>query len=117
MQMCFVGFSVQIEFSCLAVSVALVTHCQAVQVSAMTNFVILNQRTQARAENCTFFGLNEAKYLFLHSSHACTHDFLALGWALTMLKVAQAHLKCCCFLHMAVVVRKPAIRKRLFFFL
>ena len=39
--MCFVGFSIQIELAAVAGSVALLTHCQAVQLSAMTDFVVL----------------------------------------------------------------------------
>ena len=42
MKMCFVGFSIQIELAAVAGSVALFTHCQAVQLSAMTDFVVLN---------------------------------------------------------------------------
>ena len=59
--MCFVGFSIQIELAAVAESVALFTHCQAVQLSAMTDFVVLNRRTKARIKNCNFFGPNEAK--------------------------------------------------------
>ena len=40
----------------MAGSVALFTYCQAVQLSAMTNFVILNWRTQEKIKNCKFFG-------------------------------------------------------------
>ena len=57
----FVGFSIQIEPAAVAGSVALFTHCQAVQLSAMTDFVVLNRRTKARIKNCKFFGPNEAK--------------------------------------------------------
>ena len=81
--MCFVGFSIQIDLAAVAGSVALLTHCQALQLSAMMDFVVLNQRTKARIKNCKFFGPNEAKYLFLRSSHACTREFL--GRALTLL--------------------------------
>ena len=59
--MCFVGFSIQIELAAVAGSVALFTHCQAVQRSAMTDFVVLNRRTKARIKNCKFFDPNEAK--------------------------------------------------------
>ena len=45
----------------VAGSVALFTHCQAVQLLAMTDFVVLNRRTKARIKNCKFFGPNEAK--------------------------------------------------------
>ena len=62
MKMCFVGFSVQIDLAAVAGSVALFTHCQAVQLSAMTDFVVLNRRTKTRIKNCiSFFGPNEAK--------------------------------------------------------
>ena len=57
----FVGFSIQIELAVVAGSVALFTHCQAVQVSAMTDFVVLNRRTKARIKKCKFFGSNKAK--------------------------------------------------------
>ena len=59
--MYFVGFSIQIELAAVAGSVALFTHCQAVQLSAMTDFVVLNRRTKAKIKNCKFFGPNEAK--------------------------------------------------------
>ena len=48
MEMCFVGFSIQIELAAVARCVALFTHCQVVQLSAMTDFVVLNRRTKAR---------------------------------------------------------------------
>ena len=67
--MCFVGFSIQIELAAVPGSVALFTHCQAVQLSAMTDFVVLNRRTKARIKNCKFFGPNEAKYLFFYAAH------------------------------------------------
>ena len=43
----------QFKLSLAAVAgfVALFTHCQAIQLSAMMNFVILNQRTQPRIKN------------------------------------------------------------------
>ena len=75
----------------MAGTVALFTHCQAVQLSAMTNFVILNRRTQARIKNCKFFGPNEAIITFLRSSPACMREFLGCR-ALTMLRVVQAFL-------------------------
>ena len=62
--MCFFGLSIQIELAAVTGSVALFTHCQAVQLSAMMDFVVLNRRTKAKIKNCKFFGLNEAKYLF-----------------------------------------------------
>ena len=49
------------ELAAVAGSVALFTHCQAVQLSAMTDFVVLTRRTKARIKNCKFFGPNEAK--------------------------------------------------------
>ena len=41
----------------------LFTHCHAVQLSVMTNFVILNRRAQPRIKNCyvRFFGADKAK--------------------------------------------------------
>ena len=57
----FVGFSIQIELAAVAGSVALFTHCQAVQLSAMTDFVVLNRRTKARIKNCKLQLWNEAK--------------------------------------------------------
>ena len=60
--MCFVGFSIEIELADVARSVAFIfTHCQAVQLSAMTDFVVLNRRTKARIKNRKFFVPNEAK--------------------------------------------------------
>ena len=97
MQMCCVGYSIQIELTVAAVA-ELFTHCQAVQ--AMTNFDNLNQSTQARIKNCKLFG----KISFVCSSHACTREFL--GWALTMLRVVQAYLKHCPSLCEAVVKTK-----------
>ena len=52
------------------------THCQAAQLSAMTKFVNLSQKTQARTKKCKFFG-PKRQNIFLHSSHACTHEFLS----------------------------------------
>ena len=40
-QMCFVGLSIQMVLAAVAESVSLFTHCQAIQLSAMTNLVIL----------------------------------------------------------------------------
>ena len=45
---CFVGFTIQIELAAVARSVAVFTHCQAVQLLAMMDFVVLNRRMQAR---------------------------------------------------------------------
>ena len=72
--MWFVGISIQIELAAVAGSIMLFTHCQAVQLSAMMDFVVLNRRTKARIKNCCpksknesknkeleVFGLNEAK--------------------------------------------------------
>ena len=50
---------------------------------SLPDFVVLNQRVKARIKNCKFFGLNEAKELFLRSSNACLREFP--GRALTTL--------------------------------
>ena len=76
--------------------VALSTHCQAIQFSAMMNFVILNRRTQPRIKN-------KAKSFFC-SSRACACEFL--DQALTMLCLLQAYLKHCCSLCEALVETK-----------
>ena len=42
------------SLAAVAGSVVLFTHYQAVQLSAMMDFVVLNRRTQARIKNCKF---------------------------------------------------------------
>ena len=58
----------------MAGSVALFTHCQAHQLSAMLNFVILVKecKHEYRTE---FLGLKRGQNLCI--SHACTHKYLA----------------------------------------
>ena len=67
--MCFVGFSIQIELAAVAGFVALFTHCQAVQLSAMTDFAVLNRRTKARIKNCKFFWPEQSKVTFFYAAH------------------------------------------------
>ena len=43
------------SLAAVAGSVALFTHCQVVQLSAITNFVILNRGMQVRTKNCKFY--------------------------------------------------------------
>ena len=61
------------SLAAVAGSVALFTHCQVVQLSAMTDFVVLNQRIQAKIKNRKFLLTDEAKITFLHSSLACMY--------------------------------------------
>ena len=84
--MCFVGFSFQIELVAVAGSVALFTHCQAVQLSAMTDFVVLNRRTKARIKNCKFLArrTKQNNFFFLLSSHTCTIDNTYCRYVLSM---------------------------------
>ena len=62
--MCFVGFSIQIELAAVAGSVALFTHCQAAQLSAITDFVVLNRRKKARIKNCKFLARTKQSNFF-----------------------------------------------------
>ena len=67
------------------VSVALFTHYQAVQLSAMTDFVVLNRRTQARIKNCKFFWPERNFFFMQLTCRYCMREFL--GRALTALLV------------------------------
>ena len=84
--MCFVGFSIQIERAAVAESVALFTHCRAVQLSEHCQ---PSQRTHARIKNCKFFGPNESNQ-FLVNSHACMCEYLAKSGVKQCLRVVQA---------------------------
>ena len=57
-QMCFVGFPIQVEWTAVTESVALFTHCWAVQ------FCQPSWKTHARIKGCKLFGPNEPKSLF-----------------------------------------------------
>ena len=62
------------SLAAVAGSVALFTHCQVVQLSAMTDFVVLNQRIQAKIKNRKFLLTDKAKItFFFHSSLACMY--------------------------------------------
>ena len=58
--MCLLASQIQIERVALAESVALFTHCRAVQLSKRQP----SQRTHTRIKNCKFFGPNESKSVF-----------------------------------------------------
>ena len=68
-QMCFVGFSIQIEGAAVAESVALFTHYQAAQLS---EFCQPGRGTHTRIKNCKLFDPNESKSLF-YSAHMHVH--------------------------------------------
>ena len=95
--------------SSLAGSVALFTHCQADQLSVMTDFVILNRRTQARIKNCTFFGSNEAFFIQLTCKYAWVPR---LGVDNVACRVVQTYLKRCCSLCEALVETKVCSKVR-----
>ena len=71
--MCFVGFSIQIELAAVAGSVALLTHCQAVQLSATTDFVVLNRRMKARIKNCKFLARTKQNNFFFFTQLTCMY--------------------------------------------
>ena len=72
------------SLAAVAGSVALFTHCQVIQLSAMTDFVVLNRRIQAKIKNRKFLLTDEAKITFYTAHlHACMHEFL--GRVLTTL--------------------------------
>ena len=82
--MCSVGFSIQIELAAVAGSVALFNHCQAVQLSAMTDFVALNRRTKARLKTCEVLArTKQNNFFFAAHMHADAREFV--GRALTSL--------------------------------
>ena len=64
-QMCFVGFSIQIEGDAVAESVALFTLYQAAQLS---EFCQPGRGTHTTIKNCKLFDPNESKSLF-YSAH------------------------------------------------
>ena len=59
-QMCFVGFSIQMERAAVTESEALFTHCRDVQHSERCQS---SRRTHARIKNCKFFGPDASKSL------------------------------------------------------
>ena len=110
--MCFVGFSIQIELAAVVGSVALFTHCQAIQLSAMMDFVVLNQSMQARIKNC-FLARTRQNNLFLHSSHACMRAWVHRSGVVSVAcRVVQAYLKHCCSLCEAAVKTKVCSKVR-----
>ena len=84
--MCFVGFLIQIERAAVAESVALFTHCQAVQLSERCQ---PSQRMHTRIKNCKFFGPNESKSVF--SQLTCSmREYLAKSGVKQCLRVVRA---------------------------
>ena len=109
MQWCFVGFSVQSELSCFGCICHISFSLPGCSGLSNDKFCHPKSKNASKNEELYVFWSERGKMSFLRSSHACTREFLALGRALTMLCVAQAYLKRCCFLREAVVVKKPAV--------
>ena len=93
-KMCFVGISIQIERAAVAESVALFTHCRAVQLSEHCR---PSRRMHARIKNCKFFDLNKSKSLFLVISNACMYEYLARS-GIKSVACRLSILKHCCSL-------------------
>ena len=72
----------------MAESVALFTHCRAIQLSERCQ---PSQRTHTRIKNCKFFVPNESKSVFLSTHiHVAMREYLAKSGVKECLRVVQA---------------------------
>ena len=93
-QMCFVGFSIQIDRAAVAESVALFTHCRAIQLSECCQ----PNRTHARIKNCKFLARTSQNHFFSQLTRIMYGCEYIARLGVTNLASSPSILKHCCSL-------------------
>ena len=84
MQMCFVGFSIQIELICCGRICSVIYLLQGCSAFSDDKFCDPKLKNASKNKQLSNFWPRARQNTFLHGSHACTHEFL--DWALCVVQ-------------------------------